>query len=46
MITMDYNAMDDMVVLWWLSDAKASNVTVVNMAMFEIKEKKDNHGNI
>ena len=45
MITMDYNAMDDMVVLWWLSDAKA-NVTVVNMAMFEIKEKNDNHGNI
>ena len=42
---MDYNAMDDMVVLWWLSDAKA-NVTVVNKAMFEIKEKNDNHGNI
>ena len=44
---MDYNAMDDMVVLWLLSDAKASNVTVVNIAIFEIKEeKKDNHGNI
>ena len=45
MIKMDYNAMDDMVVLWWLSDAKA-NVTVANKAMFELKKKNDNHGNI